>query len=264
MFEFIYSKDCPDHISVSQINKFLKCQVSYYFSYLTTLPRPKIARMIHGSAIHAGIANHLINRLDGSQNVVDSTDVAVEYFKKDVADDLNVLYDKVFFNKDVAVDSIPKILKQAIPEIDELVKHPMLAEYAINHLVNDVKVVGYVDCIDANGDIYDFKVTGSSNSDTDTRQSLQLGVYSYCTGNQPKKVGLVSISNKTGKVTPAIVPCSPARGDAAIDALNCGVKSINAAIANHSFLPNTEGWHCSEKWCDYYSVCPWGKHAQGE
>lgn len=261
---FEYTKDVPDHLSVSAVNTYLKCQVQYYFKYLTDIPKPKIARLVHGSAVHAGIANNLTQRMCGNNDCNESIELAEQFFEEATKDDNNILYDKVFFNKDVAIRSIAKILNQALPEIEELIQHPMLSEWALTdsgisvELCTKQKVIGYVDCVDTEGNIYDFKVTGNANSIQDATQSLQLGVYSYFLPQPSKKVGLISISNKTGKVTPAIVTCGQQRGINAINALDMAAKNIQSSIENRSFIPNTEGWHCSSNYCDYFSVCPWG------
>ena len=260
--QFEYTKEAPDHISVSQVNTYLKCQVQWYWKYLTDVPRPNIARLIHAVAAHNGIAHHLNQRMHGAHSIKESIELAQDHFNTKTKD-IDLLFDKVFFNKDVAISSLNKILTQALPEIDEIIKYPMLTEWKLENseraviLSTGQKVVGIIDCVDSEGNIYDFKVTGNTNNIQNVIQSLQLGVYAFFI--QPtKKVGLISISNKTGKVTPVSVPCSVQRGERAIMALDMAAKNIQSSIKNHSFIPNTEGWHCSSTYCDYHAVCPWG------
>src|SRR5262249_45965547 len=42
------------------------------------------------------------------------------------------------------------------------------------------------------------------------------------------------------------------------------VRTNIAAIEANAFVPNTSGWWCSERFCDFWNVCPLGAEAHPE
>jgi hypothetical protein len=66
------------------------------------------------------------------------------------------------------------------------------------------------------------------------------------------------LSRRTAEVKVWEVPFS----SAAINTfLNHVARPVIRSIELEAFTPNTQGWHCSERFCSYWPICPLGQAA---
>jgi RecB family exonuclease len=265
-FEFRYSKEPLGHISISQARTFKKCQVQWYFDKLTDYPSKPQDRVLLGNVVHAGLAQ--ANKLR-MVNTAIAKPLVLETAIKELFE-LNERYSYEFLDwgdvNGVATQA-EKVLDRVTTQLDEITGQPMLVEHPIGDpkvggqaitFEGGLSLVGYVDLVDVNGSVYDFKV-GKKKSQQDADQDVQLAIYAYAIHglpDEPVKVALVSVDSKTGSPTTQESSRDKFQCEQAFEDMNTTAKSISMAVKDHHFMPSTEGWHCSPAYCGYFGVCP--------
>lgn len=260
----------PDHISVSQARMWLKCQEQWRQKYILRLKGKYSVRMALGIGVHAGIAQINAYRQCGDNPDWDQVFSVQRVALEDQFSSREYMFDDMRSPDEVERRG-QKILRLVAGPLDKVTGLPMLIEHSIGEGIvfdNGVKLSGYVDLVDVNGSIYDFKIGARPKTQADVDQDLQLSLYAYALNGrieQPVKVSLVSVNSKDGDVHS--VESYRTQHDAALayQTLNNVAKQIDHAVENNVFVPNVEGgWWCSSKFCEYYNQCEYGgRDAEG-
>jgi CRISPR/Cas system-associated exonuclease Cas4 (RecB family) len=277
-FEFEILKTPPDHISISQVRTYGKCQVQWYFSKCTDTKVKYSDRMLLGNMVHGGLAQANMLRM-ASAPLVDSIveDAAMKEFLSQTE---RSEYEYTIWKSEEAIKKqSTKILQRAVGELDRHTGIPMLVEHPIGDeslggteivFSSGHKLVGYVDLIDTEGSVYDFKVGKAKKTQADADQDLQMRLYAYAIHgipNDPIKIALLSVDsgektiNNSGTISVADSLCHGWQCEQAYDVIDAATTQMKHSVENQSFMPNTEGWHCGPRYCDYWHTCPFGgKH----
>jgi len=253
----------PGHISVTQVRQWLKCQKQFHFSRILRRPGRYGVAMALGIGVHAGIAKaNLIRQVGGKPDI----DLIIEEHDTKLDEELSSR--EYVFDAMRTPDEIKrrgqKVLRTFIPHLDKLTGLPMLVEHKIDGgivMEDGTELTGYIDLVDVNGSIYDFKIGGRPKSQKDADKDLQLSLYRFAIhGNSPvpTKVSLISGDSKTGNPSVAESLRTAEDAVAAYLTVNAVSKQINTAMQDGNFVPNTEGWWCSPEYCEHWDVCPFG------
>lgn len=258
-----------EHVSISQCRKFRMCALQWKYHYIDHLAEPVSARMLLGIAVHEGLAKANLFRqaeLDTSTDacmseIVDATHA--EALK--TIEGKEVAWEKgEVESMDALMTRATKILHRAVPSLDIECGVPVHIEAKLPDLVLScgVPLLGYADLVTEDGDIYDFKVGAKAKSQTDVDQDLQLSIYAErFTEKFPTKgvsVHLVSVNSENGTVKKVSSKRTKQKAAAAIAEIDSTARMMQLAVEHGVFPANTEGWHCSEKFCGAWKVCPHG------
>jgi hypothetical protein len=253
----------PGYISVTQVRQWLKCQMQFYFARIARRKGKYGVKMALGIGVHAGIAQANMLRQNG---IKPDLDLVFEAHDLELEKELSTreyIYDDMRTPEEIKRRG-QKVLRTFVPHLDHLTGLPMLIEHKIDGgivMEDGTELTGYIDLVDVNGSIYDFKIGKKPKSQKDADKDLQLSLYTFAIhGNspQPTKVSLVSGDSKTGD--PSVAESFRTGEDAvkAYKVVNAVSKQIEAAMKDQNFVPSTEGWWCSPDYCEFWDQCPFG------
>ena len=258
-----------EHISVSQARMFKTCPKQWFFKYVQKLKQPISDRMLLGIAVHKGLA-HANTLRQAALDIEHPTDTIMNEIMRVTNDEADgVVVDKDGIPLEVLWDSqkdmeglkasAKTILSRVVPTLTKYTGMPEYIEHPIPEITLPcgMPLVGYVDLVDADGAIYDFKVGARAKSQGDVDADLQLSLYSYAMHPGTLKtipVYLMCVSCKNGDVTKVAVKRDQWQSEAAIQEMDETAQLMATGI----YPPNTEGWPCSPTYCGYWSICKFG------
>lgn len=121
-------------------------------------------------------------------------------------------------------------------------------------------LVGYPDVVEIDGTIRDLKTRARKPAQGDAAIDLGLSFYNLAIEIQdgrtaPElKLDVLTKTKTPKRFTDTVAP------QANSSALIQRIERAALTIESGAFMPADPGhWKCSEKFCDYYSDCPWGK-----
>ena len=123
-------------------------------------------------------------------------------------------------------------------------------------------LVGYADVIEDNDTIRDLKTRGKTPKATDAQDDIGLQFYSViqdANGERPQELALdVLFKTKTPKL---VTVTSPVQRDH--DATLGRIERAAHIIQSGAYMPaEPTHWKCSEKFCEFFDACRWGKRRQ--
>lgn len=129
----------------------------------------------------------------------------------------------------------------------------------------DIDLVGRIDVEEIDGSVDDTKTTGRMPRADAAHDSEQLTLYALATGvlrGEPearRRVALSHIVFRGVKAVP-LPPMESERGPDDYDRVLRRVEAAARVVRAGAFFPAKPGdWWCSEKWCEYWSVCPFAR-----
>ena len=245
-------KKSPPYISVSQVRTYLQCGMKYYFRYFERIGAPPTGPMIRGSSVDKAANNHFDVKADNGVGLKrnDFVDVAVSEH------DSNADSAEMDLTKQTSRDRLAEISKkyhtthaqELIPLSKDSVQLKLNGDIGL-----DVPVLGFADLITKDGIVIDNKVR-KQNRVNDLTKDIQLVTYADV-GNF-NKVGIALV---TDNKQPKAQIYTANINDASKSLVRQRIKSVREGINKNVFLPAPEGsWYCSEKWCSFWNICPYG------
>jgi len=199
-----------DHISCSQMNLYLNCSLKYKFNYIDKLPKPfKSSGLAFGSSLHAALAWLHENRMRGNDVPVDKL---YKIYNADwYAQKLNTEISYKDGENEARLSIMAKELL-SLYYVKPQVK-PKGAEVAFTiPLVNketgetlDVPLEGFIDLIENDNTITEFKTSAQKMNGDTVNDHLQLTAYSYAYevlyNRQPTRLKIVDfVKTKKPKI----------------------------------------------------------------
>lgn len=242
------------HISVSQINTYIRCPVQYYYRYIEGLIIPPSAAITRGKSVHAG------NELNYRQKMETHEDLPLS----EVQEYVSATFDEQAKETDFQGEDKGKV-KDATISLATLYHEevaPAVQPKAVEEQVEvafegeDYTLLGYIDLIDQNGVIRDTKTAGRTPNESVLQDNLQLAGYSMMyrtlTGEEEKGVALdYLVANKTPKHVQLKAQVDDAQRTRFLRTMDAVVKAIKAEV----YYPNPNNTLCSPKHCGYWEVC---------
>ena len=258
------------HLSPSALNLLQMCGEAYRRKYIEGQKTTK------GTAAAIGIATHKSAEVDLTSKKMDGIllpdeaipDIASDSFELAwAADDLELSKEEKQDKEGTRAKAKDQTLGLAqlhhgdlAPElVPEHLEHRM--EIKLDGL--PFSLMGYADVIEVDGTIRDLKTRGKTPKASDASEDLGLAWYSRLLhvdeGVLPPSLMLdVLVKTKTPKR--ATVMTTP-NGDHS--ALLQRIERAAAVIEAGAFLPAQPGhWKCSEKFCEFYDDCVFGRRAR--
>ncbi len=151
-------------MSVTSLNKYLRCPLSFYFENIVRVPSARNVHMGFGSAVHYALELHFKRMLANDMQVFNGADGFMHYFEQGMK-----MYRSHFTDKEYEDRMLyaRKNLKAYITHYEPVWNKNALVEYAIDNVeVNGIPLSGKLDKIEFEQDfvnVIDYK-TGSSSA----------------------------------------------------------------------------------------------------
>ena len=173
-----------DHLSCSQMNLYLQCSLKYKFQYIDKFPKPfKPSGLTFGGSIHAALAWLHKQRMNGNNvplqrllRIFDADwyaqklDTEIRYKNGEMDTRLTVMAREMlslYFNQ-----SYKKPVGAEVPFVLPLVNLSTGEKL-------DINLEGFIDLIEKDDTITEFKTSAQAMNSRDIEDHLQLTAYSY-------------------------------------------------------------------------------------
>ena len=257
-----------DHLSSSQITLYLQCGLKYKYQYIDQLPKPfRSSALAFGSALHSALAWLHEQRMQG-KNV--SLEMLYKIFD---ADWFTQKVDaKIRFKDGEQEMGLGMLGKEMLAlYLQEPQKKLMGAEVRFNVPLVDpstgesleMNLEGFLDLVEADGTIVEFKTSAAALSGSDLDGRLQFTAYSYAYEHLNRKPPKgIKIVNFVKAKKPRISVLETQRTKADYIGFIFVAREVLKAIKSGVFPPSPGYW-CKE--CEYAPICPlWQRNAVKE
>ena len=244
------------HISISQVNTYLRCPLQYYWRYVEGLRIPPASALTFGKAVHAAIEHNYRHKM------MTGNDVPVEEAKEAFAYAWDRMAPETQFEegekpgevKDEGVRCTALYVTEVAPAVRPVAVEE---EFELQFENTEHTLKGVVDLIDASGTIIDTKTTKRSPAADALEKDLQLTTYSlgYRTLKGESESGLrmdFIVRTKQPKITS--LSAAP-RSDREIQRLLKTIAYVARAIRDQLFYPQVHNFTCNAAGCGYWPVC---------
>lgn len=251
----------------SQLVKFEMCGEAYRRQYIDREPDLAGTAALRGSGVHgAAQVNHRQKKTSGVDlPKKDLVDAAVASFEERKAKDgFRLTPDE----QSIGVRATMARTIQTVTTLTGLYAdkvapdiHPdLIEEKIVVELPNtNISLGGTLDLTTTERRLKDFKTANRSKSQKDADESAQLTLYEFLyekkTGHRASGIDLeVLVDLKTPKHQRISTTRGPKDRQVLFSRINVMLRAREAGI----FAPAQVGaWNCSEKWCSYWSTCPY-------
>jgi putative RecB family exonuclease len=247
-----------DHLSSSQMNLYLQCSLKYKFQYIDEIPRPfKPSGLAFGSAVHSALSwlhKEAMNgrgvSLEKLYKIFDSDWYSLKLdneirFKQDEEEMKLVLMGKEMLGL-YYHNNNNKVIGAEIPFVVPL-KHPSNGESL------EVPLEGFIDLIEQDDTITEFKTSGARLDKRSIDENLQLTAYSYAYEmlyQKPPK--LLKVINFVKTRTPKMILLKTKRDKGDYETFFYLAKEVLRGIQAHIFFPRSS-FMCKD--CEYERCC---------
>ena len=260
----------PAPLRQSSIKTYLKCPRQYWYTTVQGMRTPQGAAAAAGTAMHS-VAEHF-DRRRITQGAGVPTRGEVDEMAQNMTRDLLNTQEVKFTEKIPTRDDVMQRARMfSRAWVDLVAPHinPAEVELRFDTEIAGIPVQGTIDVVDVHGHIHDYKTTGRRPNRDEVLGSPQVDMYLGARAAQGfTNVGMSfrylvwSGQTKTrpepvvSAVDIAVVGDRAERAPAMAEEL---VHDVAGLIASGYFPRKTEGWHCSQKACDFYDRCMSGK-----
>ncbi len=254
----------PEYLSSSQINLYLLCSLKYKFNYIDKLPKPfRPSALAFGSAIHSAISwlhkeqmsgNSItlekLHKIFSADWYVQKSDLEVRFKYGEVEGNLLVMAKEIlglYFQ-----NPIKEVKGSEVPFSVPLIDPASGKELGIN-------LDGFIDLIEADDTIVEFKTSAQTMYPGDVHQHLQLTAYSYAyemlNHKPPKKLKIIDfVKNKK----PKMLTFETKRDKADHQRFIRIASRVLDGIKHEVFIPK-QTFMCKD--CEYEGPCKgWGRN----
>jgi RecB family exonuclease len=241
-------------LSPSQVRCFMDCQVRWWFKYGLKVPEPPNGNMALGKAVHTALGYNFEQKLDTREDLPPAGVLAL------FRDAWSSERDQTEFRDDedpaelraCGEALVAKYIDEVAPAID-----PAAVEIRVHGEIGGVPIQGWIDLLDVDGRIIDFKTAARKPSRIDPAYRFQIATYAALT---PGASGQARLDTLVKTKTPSLVTQSftveqPDR--TAIERLYpLTLRSMRGPV----YMPNRLSVTCSRRHCPYWRNCEreWG------
>lgn len=244
------------HISISQVNTYLRCPLQYYWRYVENLRIPPPSAVTFGRATHAAIEhNYRHKMMTGSDVPVKEAQEAFAYAFDQMAPETQFEEgESPGALKDEGVRCTALYMTEVAPAVQPVAVEE---EFELEFENTEHTLKGVVDLIDASGTIIDTKTTKRAPAADTLERDLQLTTYSlgYRTLKGEAEAGL-RMDHIVRTKQPKIVSLSAGpRSEREIQRLLKIIAYVARAIRDQLFYPQVHNFTCNPAGCGYWLVC---------
>ena len=245
-------------ISASSVNTYLRCPMQWFFRYIEGKKIPPSGSMYLGSQWHKVAENNYTQKITSKKDkpVAQMKEVFVDFFDRGFKEQEVHLENgekEKSELKDTGIAITNVYAARLAPQVQ-----PVKVEEKFLISVEGIKkqVIGFWDVIDKDGFVRDNKSKSRTPAQSDVDNDLQLSIYAYAYRQVYgiREKGLTLDCAITTKVPQGVIMRTSRTNNDIEDVLKV-VKGVEQATKSGIFYPNSNGWHCSEKWCGFYPLC---------
>ncbi len=243
------------HLSVSQINTYIRCPLQYKYRYIDGLILPPKSALTKGKSVHKGVEYNY------SQKIESHEDVKLSEVQEVVAAEFETLAPETEFEKD---EDPGKVKDETISLATLYHKEvaPTVQPVAVEQKVEvefentPYSLLGYIDVLDDQGYIRDTKTASKSPSENEINKSLQLTAYAMAHRTlYGKEEAGVKLDYLVQTKTPKVVTLEGKRTQKDIERFLKTMGIVAHAIDNQIFYPNENNYLCGPEKCGYWEIC---------
>ncbi len=243
------------HLSVSQINMYMRCPASYYYRYIEELIIPPSAALTRGKSVHSGIEFNYDQKME----------TFIDLPLKEVLEYTAAVFDESAEETDFGKHKRGKVKDETIGlssvyhnEIAPAVQPQAVeAQVEVAFEDTDYTLLGYIDLVDQHKRIRDTKTAARSPNEKVLTDNLQLAAYSlmYRTQFEEEEAGVgldYVVATKEPKVVQFSAVITEKDRQRFLKTMDMVAKAIKAQL----FYPNSQNnWLCSPEHCGYWERC---------
>lgn len=254
----------------SMLTMLSKCGMQFYYRYIEGRKSPPGVALIVGTAVHRACELDLLHKMETGQ----PAPVAEVKQKAAEALDATWLGEEPLLDDEERSRGVGLVRAEAKDEAVTLSAlankelTPILNPIALEHKIRldlgsfPFDLEGTVDVIEANA-IRDRKTAAKSPSEGDADGNPQLELYTLMrlkeTGQQVDTIALdVLVKTKTPKVVTVKAP-APRNFEPTKRRLEMAAKVVESGAFYPADPTGPSGWVCTQKWCGYFDICPFGR-----
>jgi len=245
-----------EHLSISQINTYLRCPLQYYWRYVEGLKIPPASAVIFGLATHAALEHNYRHKKETGE------DRPVEEVQEVFAQEFDRLAPQAQWEegekpgevKDEGIKTTELYMREVAPET-----YPALVEEPFEIQFENVEYTlkGVVDIIQYDGTIVDTKTSKRSPSAEQLDKDLQLTAYSLgyriITGRPENGLRMdYIVRTKSPKI---VTLTAEPRTEKEVDRLLKLLGYVARAIRDKLFYPQPHNFMCTPTGCGYWLIC---------
>ncbi len=250
-----------DHLSYSSVSSYLTCGRAWKYRYLDKIPTQPSTTLILGSTVHDTMEEIIAKRSVGKEppNPVEfATHVLTERLEKEegnfIPEDIETLQNDVL--RLVSDSVILSGLADIRAKVDE--QGPQI-ERKVTLEIPEVEapIIGFIDIVLEDGTPADFKTSSRAWTQDRAEKEMQPIFYLAAMGQCGMPVNwhfkhLVMVKTKK----PQFQTLEHTHEPKELFSLFRQVQDVWKGIQSDVFNPAAPGsWKCSEKWCEYWSIC---------
>lgn len=254
-----------NHLSPSGLRLLHMCGEAFRRKYVEKAPMTSGLAAAVGTAVHKAAEMDLVAKRDEGELLADEVifDSAADAFENAIGDARTELHgdeaDKTILGKakDQAIGLAGVHHSQLAPMVaPKLIEHKFEIEFDGFPLT----LVGYADLVETDNTIRDLKTRGKKPRPDDATDDIGLAWYAMSLdasgiGAAPSLALDVLVKTKVPKLE-TVWAASPTNHQP----LLARIERAAMVIQSGAYLPApTDHWKCSEKFCDFYDDCPFGR-----
>lgn len=255
-------------LSISRMEKLLKCGQAYYYEYVQGMPNPAGISMIVGINVHHVARQDLAHKMENGLLLPDDfvIDAALTNMKDLVQNtEIKLKEDEAYYGLDKivgeATDDSVRLSQTHHAGLAITIK-PTAVEREFNLVLpysHDLQ--GSIDVCE-DGMVRDLKTTKVKPTEHTAEASRQLSGYALAVitidATEPPAVALDHLVYKKKGVETITFTSTRTWNDLRnfLILVERVIKQIDSGI----FLPApTNCWWCGKDWCNYWDICPYGR-----
>ncbi len=255
-----------NHFSVSQLTMFQRCGEQYRRRYMEGDIFPPGLALVTGRATHKSAEVNLKQKVASGEMV--NLDVALDAAREEVhgmfEDGVDTEGKEKGAARDEATDEAVALSEVHYKDLAPLIQPVGVEEKFEIDVGLGRPLLGFIDVVE-DGAIRDLKTAKRSPSQSDVDVNQQLTAYDLAKTKQGKKPDEVIIDAVTKTKKPKVVTVVSTRTPKDHDRLVARLGAMEKAIAAGNFVPtDPTNWNCDERFCGYYSTCPYAGGAVKE
>ena len=242
------------YVSASQIGMYQRCPRQWAYRYVLGLKVPPDGGLIVGSGVHhAAELGMLAKRDQGVEPTAEAAkDNARDYITSEVATG-EVRMEET--TEGELVDKAARLAElwadYAAPGVE-----PVGVEERFDEVVAGVPVMGRMD-VTTEDALIDWKTSKRSPTIADLWKRPQVELYAAVKPQLAVTFVFIVDSPRVSKVVPVTLDAEEAA--TARRMAEATVADVSEGMALGVWPRNRDGWHCSPRWCGYYSRCMAGR-----
>lgn len=244
------------HLSISQVNTYLRCPLQYYWRYVEGLKVPPPSAVVFGLATHRAVEHNYRHKLRSGEDrpTEEIQEVFAEEFDRLAPEAQWEEGEKPGEVKDEGIRTTELYMREVAPKTDPAaVEEPFEVEFGNV----EYTLKGVVDLVDRKGTIIDTKTSKRTPAEDQLAKDLQLTAYSlgYRTAVGVPEAGL-RMDYIVRTKSPKIVSLSAEpRDQKELDRLLKLIGYVARAIRDELYFPQPHNFTCTPNGCGYWNIC---------